>query len=254
MDNSSLGERSIVVDAVVRKLAVAEHYIGASLVYMPIFYPSGSSVVLQISGGGRGYVVTDRGGAYFEAESMGAIRSFRQEATKIVTEAAVSFDGREFSVEGVTNETLPAVIQAVTHYSQLAANITSMRVADKAREAAGTALYERLAGIFTPQRVSKDVEIVCASQHPWSFDAMVSNGEKRVVFDAVGSSQQSVVWAVTKFGDLSRLERSYGRIAVVESNKAMGDMMGVISPNVSAIVEMRAPDQTFKTLELQTAA
>lgn len=249
MSSSIEVNRSDIVDAAVRKLAEAEHYFGASLVYMPSIYPSGTSVVLQVSGGGRGFKVSDRGGAVSEAEGLNSIRALRQEAERVTKEAAVQFDGAEFFVTDVSDASLSAAMQAVAHYSQLAANLVAMKAADRAREDVAHVLYDRLVGIFTPKRVSRDVSVMGASQHQWKFDAVVSTGDRRLVFDAVGTHQTSVVWAATKFGDLSRLDEAVRRVAVVENSRALGDMMGVISPNVSAIVELRAADEVYRRLE-----
>lgn len=241
--------RGSVVDAAVNKLASAEHYFGASIVCMPSLYPSGSSVVLEISGGPNYFHIDDRAGAYFEAESMAALRLFKKEAERISTSSTVQFDGRMFSVSSVSKDALASAMRVVAHNSQMAANLAATRIAEKNREVASEELFEKLVRVFSPNRVSKDVPIIGASQHEWRFDAMISGQEKPVVFDAVTSHAGSVVWAAAKFADLARLEREIGRVAVIDSRAAMGEMIGVLSPNVSAIIELSASPKTFLSLE-----
>jgi hypothetical protein len=61
-----------VVDAIAREIVTTEHFGACSIIKTPLMYPSGASVVVQITQHGDRYFVTDMGLGYQEAEMMGA--------------------------------------------------------------------------------------------------------------------------------------------------------------------------------------
>lgn len=237
------------VEEAVKKLVRIEEFIGATLVSMPVLYPSGASVMLEISGDHDQYFVSDRAGGYLEAELMGGQRIYAREAARAASGAGIGFDGRNMFFAEAQMSSLPAVMKVVAHCSQIAANSCALRMSEKIKSDIGQRLYERLVAVFSEPRVARDVEVVGASTHDWRVSAVVSGPHKKVVFDAVTPHPTSAVWTAAKFGDIARLDPPPSRVAVVSSRKDVGDMIGVISPSATAIIELTASNDAFERLE-----
>ena len=61
---------SSTIATAIKSLIAVEHFIAGSIVTMPNIYPSGASVVLEISMQGGRVFVSDRGGGFQEAEFL----------------------------------------------------------------------------------------------------------------------------------------------------------------------------------------
>lgn len=105
------------VDAAVRRLVNAQHFRAGSIVSMPVIYPSGASVVLEITMQKDRCFVTDRGGASQEAELFGATRYFKSEAERVALSSGIHFDGRDMFVAEVPRESLHGAMTVVANAS-----------------------------------------------------------------------------------------------------------------------------------------
>jgi len=240
---------SDAVERAVSKLARTEKFVGHTLVSMPVIYPSGASVTLEISGEFDRFFASDRAGGYFESELIGAQRIYGREATRTAASFGIKFDGRNMFVAETGMSNLPAVMKIVSHCSQLAANICAMKLSEKIKSDVTESLYERLVSVFTEARVARDVEVAGASTHDWSVSARVAGARHSILFDAVSPQPTSAVWTAAKCGDIARLESPPHRVAVVRSRQLVGNMIGVISPSATAIIELTASNDAFLRLE-----
>jgi hypothetical protein len=234
-----------VIDAAIRKLVSVEHFRAGSFISMPLTYPSGASVVLEVFRQGEKFFVSDRGGGFQEAEFAGAARFYGREAKRLAEEAGISFDGHDMFIVEVSMGQLPGAFTVVANCSQSAANSAVLRSAERVQRDATDLLFTRLSKIFPAKLVAKDAAILGASGHQWHVSALVSKEEKRAAFEAVSHHYASVVSATAKFHDLARLEFFPSRIAVVSRKEALGDYIGVISAASTSVIEVSASDQTF---------
>ena len=65
-----------------------------------------------------------------------------------------------------------------------------------------------------------------------------------MAFEAVSKYPISIVNTSTKFGDIARLENAPNRVSVVESKKALGTYLGVLSYN-SSVIERSVGDPVY---------
>lgn len=238
-----------VIEEVIRQLISAEHFRAGSFVTMPVIYPSGASVVLEVFRQGERFFVSDRGGGHHEAEFSGASRYFAREAKRIAEEAGIKFDGRDMFVAEVAVGQLPGAFTVVANCSQLAAATSVMRSAERSQGDIGEVLFSRLSRIFPATSLAKDAAVIGASGHKWPVSTLVTiDDNRRAVFEAVSHHYPSVVSAAAKFHDLARLEIAPSRIAVVSKTKSLGDYIGVISAVSTSVIESSASDQTFLKL------
>jgi hypothetical protein len=244
-----VGKRvSANIETAIRNLISAEHFVAGSLVTMPVLYPSGSSVVLEITFQQGRYFVSDRGGGHHEAELMGVSRGFAREAERIAEDAGIRFDGRDMFVAEVGLDVLPGAMEVVANSSQMAVAFCAMRASERTERDARDILYHRLKEVYSNREVVKDAEVLGSSSHKWKIAALVREGGTTSLFEPVTNHYTSVVGIAAKFHDLARLENQPRRIAVVRNITALGDFIGVISPAASSIIEFAAPHSTYEKL------
>lgn len=236
------------VDEAIRRLISAEHFQAGSLITMPVLYPSGSSVVLEITRQQNRCFVSDRGSGHQEAEMMGVLRGYTREAERIAVEAGVRFDGRDMFIAEVEFDNLAAAMEVVANCSQTAVAMCALRASEREVRDARELLFYRLQEVYPNREVIRDATVMGASSHQWKMAAMVKSDARAAVFEAVVNNHISVVGAAAKFHDLARLEVSPRRIAVIAPKGGIGDFYGVISPAADVVVEMIASRNKFEQL------
>ena len=236
-----------ILDAVRRELMATNQFKGGAYLTTPLLYPNGTSVVVRIDEGRPNFFVSDMGLGAEEADLMGGSRIYSQTARKIADAAGIRFDNRAFFVVEASKEQLPGAIATVANCSQEAVNATAYKIADRKHVDHIDRLYARLARVFTPEQVARDVEIRGASSHVWHVATMVRADSKKTIFEPVSKNHNSVFAAATKFGDIARLELAPRRISVVQSKKELGTYLSILS-QTSSIVEENVADATLHEL------
>jgi len=237
-----------VVDETLRRIASAEHFSQGSLAKLPLLYPSGASVVVQITEVQDRCFVTDMGLGFQEAEMIGATRQYVGFAESLAASAGVKYDGRSVFIAEVPRDRLAGAMITIANCSQQAANLAAMKIAEKTDSDAKEELFERLRIIFPDESVEKDAPIVGASSHKWKVSVLVAGKQGQAIFEAVTQHHVSIVSAAAKFGDIARLETPPPRIAVVRNKAALGDYLGVIAPAASSVIEFAAANDTYRLL------
>lgn len=240
------------VDEAIKRLVSVEHFHAGSLVSMPVTYPSGASVVLEITAQSGRVFITDRGGAYQEAEFAGATRVFSREAEKVAADAGIMFDGRDMFVIEVPIDRVDGAMVVVATCSAQAASLTALRAAERDEKFAKEALFDKLSDVFGRDGFERDAKIVGASNHCWRVDALVRHDGSLAIFNSVTKQFISAAGTAAKFHDLARLEFAPIRVAVVSNKSDIGDWYGVISSASDAIIELAAANDNF--LKLVVAA
>jgi hypothetical protein len=229
-------------------LITVDHFAAGSMVSMPLLYPSGSTVVLEITRQGDRCLVSDRGGALQEAELSGATRYFKKEAVRVAAAAGIRFDGRDMFVAEVPLDALEGAMMVVANCSQEAVTFAIYSMSEKSESDAKEVLYARLTSIFGPTDVEKDVELVGASNHKWKVSVLVTRAGQMGLFEPVVNKYISVVGAAAKFHDFARLEMPPQRIAVVKNLADIGDFFGVVAAASSKVVELSSSNDNFLRL------
>jgi hypothetical protein len=236
------------VDAAIARLISAEHFVAGSLISMPVTYPSGASVVLEITSQRDRYFVSDRGGGFQEAEYMGAARAYSREAERIAQDSGIRFDGRDMFVAEVAVDSISGALIVVANCSQQAAALAAMRAAERVYRDAKEVLIERLGRVYRSEEIITDAKVIGGSNHKWPVTALVRRDGRPVVFDAVSAHYNSVVSTAAKFHDLARLDGGPKRVAVVPNIKMFGDYLGVLSSASTSVVEVGASNETYEGL------
>lgn len=240
---------SETVSAAIKKLVSVEHYRAASIVSMPNMYPSGASVVLEISIQAGRVFVSDRGGGFQEAEYLGSTRIYGKEASRVAAEAGIGYDGRDMFVAEVPMDAVAGAMVVVASCSANAACISAVKASAREEKYAKDALFDRLSDVFGASGFDKDVPIIGSSNHKWQVDAVVKRSRTMTIFNAVTKAYVSATGTAAKFHDLARLEIVPKRVAVVTSRKDIGDWIGVLATASNAVIEMTAANDQFISAE-----
>lgn len=219
------------VEGLVRASAWGSSY----LITVPLVYPSGTAVGVKVSAHQGGYIVTDFGLGWREAEGYEAHRSFGAHAGRIKDQVGVEYTGEhEFRMFANARQ-LATAIRRVAYASHRSAVKAFHSLPEACEQEIGAALFQRLRDTFGKDNVAGELKLAGASNIEWPFAAQVLQGKRRVVFDVVSPQWTSVVAAKSKFSDVRHLGPNTVPVAVVDSIDAMGKWLPLISQEAEVI-------------------
>ena len=235
-----------VVEAAARSLLSVSHESDTSLITLPLFYPSGAAVVVEVVGGRDSFFVNDGGRAYREVEMFGGEHLFGRNSSQIAESFSIDASKRSFSAFA-SIEQLAATIADVGDASvQLASRICE-RIAVRHETAIASGFYRKLVQVFGQDRVVQDATIEGASSHQWKISALVHADGREIAFEAVSNHHSSVYSSATMFHDIALLSRKPVPIAVVRNKTEMGAYLGILS-QAANVIEADASNNTIERL------
>lgn len=222
------------------------------LVSVPLIYPSGTTVGVKITAGGGGYIVTDAGLGFREAEDLEAQRSYGAHAGRIKDQIGVEYtSGHEFLMRA-TERQLPAAIRRVAFASHRAVMKTFNSLPEVSAHEIGAELFERLRKAFGEDNVAGEMRLAGASNIEWHFAAQVVYGKRRVLFDVVTPRWSSVVSAKSKFSDVRHLGKNTVPVAVVDNIDAMGKWLPLVTQEAE-VIEVGANSDELRRVVAEAA-
>jgi|SRR5579864_196599 len=233
------------LDDAVRRMTQVDHFQAGSIVRLPVIYPSGASVVLEVVARRARCFVSDRGGGYQEAELFGALRYYRAEAQRIAELAAIRFDGRDIFIAEVPIERVRGAMVTVANCSARATHAAALRLAERSDRDARDDLYQRLSALYKTRDVQKDPEF-SGARHKWRVSvAVLDKVHRPAFFEPISGVYISAVGAYAKFSDFAMVESPPDRFGVIKSREDLGDFYSLVSSSATKLVPMTAPDRTF---------
>lgn len=238
---------SSIVDAIAKQIVSTEHFRAGSIIRTPLMYPSGASVVVQITEHSDRFFVTDMGIGSQEADMFGASNYYNKSAGAIAERYGIRFDNQSFFVAEATRDQLAGATTLVANCSSEATSIAAYRSADRVFEEQSEILYQRLVKVFPKAAVDRNVEFVGSSTHRWKVATVVHHQSRTSLFEPVSKNHLSVVSTAAKFHDIARLDSPPNRISVVESKETLGNFINVLS-QAGSVVEFKSPNETLVRL------
>jgi hypothetical protein len=233
------------INSAIEKLVRAEIGQFGAMVTLPVRYPSGASVVLQLSESGDRCLVTDYGMAYLEAEMIGTTRSFVAYAPKIAERTGIRYDGRSFFAVEVPKDRLAGAMTVVANCSHRAALYAASKASEEQDRGVKEQVYERLSTVFGRSNIDRDIQLHGSSSHAWPVSFSVSRGTGRAIVETVTAAPVSISSVVTKFHDIGRLEFPPPRLIVTRNKRSLGNYLGVLAPVSTALLEIRAANDDY---------
>ena len=234
------------VSRVVRSLLSTEKVGDQTIVRLPLIMPSGSMATVRVIENNGDFFIGDLGLSYLQAESLGLARNYWRVVKPIIEKYVIDRSKEELFIR-VKSEDLYSGICDVAMASWQAADV----LADKADETANVELSEsvvdRLVEVFGTDRVVPQPEIMGHSHISWPMTAIVKNGSRSMVFQAVSNHAQSVYRANTAFHDLSILDDPPILVSVVRDKQELGEKISLLS-QTSKVIETDANAEVYRRL------
>jgi hypothetical protein len=238
-------EFSRIVDAVAKEIVSTEHFGGGSIIKVPLIYPSGAGVVIEITQHQERFFVSDMGMGSREVEMYGAGPGvFNRIGIALAEDAGIRFDNQAFFVAEASRGQLASATTMVANCSSNAVAQAVYKTSERRYAEDADAVYIRLKDVFRPANISRNVEFMGASTHKWPVSNVVNYHGKVSIFDPVRKSRASVVNAVAKFHDIARLERPPKRFSVVANIEELGDFVNVLS-QASSVIQLNEKSETI---------
>ena len=236
-----------VVDAAARELVRVSHEgNGRSQVTLPLFYPSGAVVAVEVIAGASGFQVTDAGLAYREAEMFGAENLFGRNAAAIAERFGINAGKKEFRASAQVDQLAGTIADVGAASAQLAQRLYE-RIAQRNEAEIAAQLYEKLVHVFGSPKVVADAAIKGASSHQWRVSALVRLDGRDMAFEAVSNHHSSVYSSATMFHDIALLDRKPLAVAVVRDRREMGEYITILA-QAANVIEAGVPEETIRRL------
>ena len=247
--------KSIAAD-IAREIVVSQATNEAAYINLPLRYPGGTSVVVRVvrvanfAGEPERFAVSDCSLGYDEAKMMGVGAMYARYAGEVAERAGIAFQDHAFFVDGVSRDQLQGAVTTVANCSFESVAVVAQRVEETHRQNDSEVLYKRLATIFDPRKVARNVEIIGASSTPWTVDSMVRTDHQETIFETVSKSRLSIYSANTKFRDIADLQGAPGRVAVVRRKSDLKTLLAVLA-QAATIIERDVANDVFERVALQ---
>lgn len=213
---------------------------------LPLLYPGGSMVGVEISRLRDGFLVSDVGAARRESGLMGGERSFAQLAPAVATRFGVRFDHNMFFDVNVASDELVIAVSAIANASKSAVEETAMKLATVEHADYQAMLWGKLEYLFTQKAVARKLPYK-GRHEEWEFDAAVRIGSRTSLFEIVTPYANSVNSVVTKFVDIKDLGEDVApsRIAIL-TNPDRTPHLSVLASNATHWLAANANDEAYR--------
>jgi hypothetical protein len=172
---------------------------------LPLMYPGGSMVGVEISRLRDGFLVSDVGGARREASLLGGERTFLRIAREIADRFAVRFDKNMFFDMDVEEQELVTAVIAVANAAKTAVESTALHLASVEHADFRAHLWDRLQRLYGSKSVERKPSLFKGASEQWEFDAAITGRPVPTLFELVMPNANSVNSAVSKFLDVKDL-------------------------------------------------
>ncbi|MEQ8603994.1 MAG: hypothetical protein RIB45_11810 [Marivibrio sp.] len=217
---------------------------GRVLVDLPIMYPSGAMVVVEVEINRGKCFVSDMGSGLVEAEFAAAESFYAPAAKEAAEDFSVSFDGHSMFALWVPETATESAIICVANASCKAAAEAVRRAAEAKSKHRNEQIFERISTVFGPKNVAKEAEVTGrhAKWNAHNVIALPKGG--RAVFEFMSKSPVSVSSKFLMFTDIREANPSFSLNAVVKSIDTLDDKAQMVG-DVANIVSLNASDEDF---------
>lgn len=213
---------------------------------LPLLYPGGSMVGVELSRLRGRFLVSDAGGARREAGLLGGERAFQRIASDIAKRFGIRFDHNMMFDLDVEDSLLVPAVMAVANAARTAVENTAIHLASTEHADYRAYLWDRLQGVYGRAFVREPVSFKGASSESYDFDAAIKVQGSFTLFQVVTPNANSVNSAVTKFLDIRDLGEvvAPNRVSVV-TNKDHTPRLLVLG-RTSRILPFDASDEQYR--------
>lgn len=246
MSVSSINQELVAkVREAVLRLSSPREMDGRVLIDLPIMYPSGALVVVQIQQSADKILVSDMGHGLIEAELMAADSHYPSAASKAAADYAVKFDGYAIFALWVPVSRIESAIVSVANASSRAAIDAVAKASEVRARDQNERIYERVREIFGARKVSKKQEIIGKHSAWEAHNVIITPNKSLAVFEYMTGHQVSVSSKFFMFSDIRSSNPDISLNAVVKSMSELTEKTKLIT-DVANIVPVDAPADLYR--------
>lgn len=232
-----------IADEVARALIRITPGDDAARLSLPLLYPGGSMVGVELSRLRDGFLVTDAGGARREAGLMGGEKTFGRLAGEIAERFGVRFDRNMIFEMDVSVDELVVVVAAVANAAKTAVENTAMILATTEHADARAVLWDKLLHVYGQKKIQQKAKIKGKSD-TWEFDAAVQTNDHIALFEVIGPHANAVNSAVTKFLDVKDIGAGAPRRIAVLTRQNQTPHLPVLG-RTAILLPIDAPNEAY---------
>lgn len=214
---------------------------------LPLLYPGGTRVGVEMSRLRSGFLVSDAGGARREAGFLGGERTFQRIAQDVAQRFGIRFDHNMiFDLDVDEAQLIPAVI-AVANAAKTAVENTAISLATAEHADHRAYLWDRLQAAYGRIAFAREpFRFKGASSEVYDFDAAIQTQGHLALFQVVTPNANSVNSAIAKFLDVRDLGEKIAptRVSVVLDKDKTPRLL--VLGRTSRILPAEASDEQYR--------
>jgi len=230
------------VRSALQRLASVRDLDGKVSISLPVMYPSGATVVIEIERNQDRYWVSDMGYGFVEAEMSGAQTFYGKIASRIADDFGVGFDGNAMFALWVASSRLEAAITCVANASNRACSEAILQASEAKTRRQNEKIFERVRDVFGERSVTRSADIAGKHAHWEAHNVVVFPNRHRAVFEHMTAHTTSVSTKFLMFSDIKSVEADISLNAMVRDITAL-DEKGQMIGDVANILSLSASDE-----------
>lgn len=229
------------VRSALQRIASVRELDGKIAVSLPVMYPSGATVVVEVERNDDRYWVSDMGYGLVEAEMSGAQTFYGKIASRIADDFGICFDGNAMFALWVASSRLEAAITCVANASNRACSEAILQATEAKSRRQNEKIFDRVKAVFGERSVTRSADIVGRHAHWEAHNVVVFPNRHRAVFEHMTSHTTSVSTKFLMFSDIKSAEADISLNAMVRDIAAL-DEKGQMIGDVANILSLSASD------------
>ena len=213
---------------------------GRLVVDVPVMYPSGATVVVEIERNNDKYWVSDMGHGLIESEFVAAQDFFKSAARAASEEFGVGFDGNAIFALWVSENRLEAAIICVANASNSACSEAIRSASEAKGRKENEKIFERITSVFGTKAVAKSADIQGRHAQWQAHNVVVLQDRRQAVFEAMSMHATSISSRFLMFSDIKSADVSISLNVMVkdieqldEKAQMVGDLANIIAINAT---------------------
>lgn len=239
-DASTLKE---AIAAAIPRIVSAREYGEASVISVPIMYPSGAFAAVHVSLSRDVCFVSDCALGMQESEMAGASVFFENAARESASWFGVGFDGASVFVAKAPLDRIDGAIVAVANASVSAVHRALSRAAEAKERHANSTVFDLVSDIFGSGNVVRKMDIK-GRDAEWTAHNIVTYNGQRAIFEFVGDHANAIASKYLMFSDLVKIDHAPSLNSVVNSIETMIKKAQMLS-DISNVIEISSGKDAF---------
>lgn len=233
------------VRSALQRIASVQELDGKIAVSLPVMYPSGATVVVEIERNDDSYWVSDMGYGHVEAEMAGAQSFYGKIASRVADDFGVGFDGSAMFALWVNSSRLEAAITCVANASNKACSEAVLQAVEAKGRRQNEKIFERVKAVFGDRSVTRSADIAGRHAHWEAHNVVVFPNRHRAVFEHMTAHTNSVSTKFLMFSDIRSADLDISLNVMIRDIREL-DEKGQMVADVANILSLTASNDQIR--------